>query len=92
MKQSAKQSDNVIMHSLIAHRSACPITPQVRGNLLEDSQAQELSGGGLRAKAISEDSVELEWTTTTEGNTEGYVVRRRKARGDDWEIITDYNR
>lgn len=65
---------------------------EVSGNLLEDSQAQELSGGGLRAKALSEDEVELEWTTTNEGNTEGYVIRRRKARGDDWEVITDYNR
>jgi len=44
---------------------------EVRGNLLEDSQAQELSGGGLRAKAIGEDSVELEWSTTGEANTEG---------------------
>eukprot|EP00520_Triparma_pacifica_P004474 CAMPEP_0118665278 /NCGR_PEP_ID=MMETSP0785-20121206/18529_1 /TAXON_ID=91992 /ORGANISM="Bolidomonas pacifica, Strain CCMP 1866" /LENGTH=261 /DNA_ID=CAMNT_0006559377 /DNA_START=66 /DNA_END=848 /DNA_ORIENTATION=+ len=90
--EDEKKIKQLVKEKAEARRKRALQEQEVRGNLLEDSQAQELSGGGLRAKAISEDSVELEWTTTTEGNTEGYVVRRRKARGDDWEIITDYNR
>merc|ERR1740121_2154066 len=40
----------------------------VSGNLLMDSQAQELSGSGLNPKII-DGNVELEWVTSTEVDT-----------------------
>ena len=61
----------------------------VSGALLMDSQAQELSGGGLRSKII-DGEVELEWATSSEANTKGFVVKRRPARTEDFEVIASY--
>jgi hypothetical protein len=57
----------------------------VSGNLLVDSQAQELSGGGLGTKVIGTD-VEISWTTGKEGNTKGFIIKRRPAKTDDSEF------
>jgi hypothetical protein len=54
----------------------------VSGNLLVDSQAQELSGGGLRTKVIGTD-VSISWATNKEGNTKGFIIKRRPAKTDD---------
>ena len=62
---------------------------EVRGNLAVDSQAQELSGGGLNFKIIG-DEVELEWATTSEKDTAGFRVQRRPAKTNDWETIASY--
>ena len=62
---------------------------QVSGALLMDSQAQELSGGGLRSKVIGED-VELTWATSREANTKGFVLKRRRAKTDDFQVIASY--
>merc|ERR1712238_81185 len=59
------------------------------GNLYYDSQSQELGGAGLNSKIIDGD-VELEWVTRKETNTAGYVLRRRAAKTEDFEIIADY--
>lgn len=61
----------------------------VSGNLYLDSQAQELSGTGLKAKIIDED-VELEWATKTETDTKGFVVKRRAAKTNDFVTIASY--
>jgi len=61
----------------------------VSGALLMDSQAQELSGGGLRSKVI-DGEVELEWATSSEANTKGFLVKRRPARTEDFEVIASY--
>jgi hypothetical protein len=61
----------------------------VSGALLMDSQAQELSGGGLRSKIINGE-VELEWATSSEANTKGFVVKRRPARTEEFEVIASY--
>lgn len=61
----------------------------VSGALLVDSQAQELSGGGLRSKIINGE-VELEWATSSEANTKGFVVKRRPARTEEFEVIASY--
>jgi len=61
----------------------------VRGALLMDSQAQELSGGGLRAKVI-DGEVELTWATSSETSTKGFLVKRRPARTEDFEVIASY--
>ena len=75
-----------------AERRAKDDEKEVRGKLLEDSVGQELSGGGLKAKAIAEDQVELEWSTSAEANTAGYVIKRRMSKQEDWDIISDYRR
>jgi hypothetical protein len=64
----------------------------VSGALLMDSQAQELSGGGLRAKVIDGSDVELTWATSSERSTKGFLVKRRPARTDDsaFEVIATY--
>lgn len=61
----------------------------VSGALLMDSQAQELSGGGLRTKII-DGEVELEWATSSEANTLGFLVKRRPARTEGFEVIASY--
>jgi hypothetical protein len=63
----------------------------VSGNLLVDSQAQELSGGGLGTKVIGTD-VELSWTTGKEGNTKGFIIKRRPAKTDDesFEVLVSF--
>ena len=62
----------------------------VRGNLLVDSQAGELSGTGLRGKIIDGNSVELEWATAREASTKGYLIKRRAAKTPDFETIASY--
>lgn len=61
----------------------------VSGNLYLDSQAQELSGTGLNYKVRGTD-VELEWATKTEKGTAGFVVKRRAAKTEDFEVIESY--
>jgi len=61
----------------------------VSGNLLMDSQAQELSGSGLNPKIV-DGNVELEWETSTEDDTAGFIVKRRQAKTDDFEPIASY--
>lgn len=61
----------------------------VSGNLYFDSQAQELSGTGLKGKIIDGD-VELEWATRSEKDTRGFVVKRRPAKTSEFEPIASY--
>lgn len=61
----------------------------VSGALLMDSQAQELSGGGLRAKII-DGEVELSWATSSEVSTKGFLIKRRPARTEEFEVIASY--
>lgn len=61
----------------------------VSGALLMDSQAQELSGSGLRTKVVGGD-VELEWATSSEANTKGFLIKRRPARTEGFQVIASY--
>ena len=61
----------------------------VSGALLMDSQAQELSGGGLRTKVI-DGEIELEWTTSSELSTKGFMIKRRPARTEEFSVIASY--
>ena len=63
---------------------------EVSGNLLMDSQAQELSGTGLRGKIVDGNSVELEWATASEKFTDGFILKRRAAKTNDFEVIASY--
>jgi len=62
---------------------------KVTGNLYFDSQAQELSGTGLKCKVI-DGAVELEWATKMEKDCAGFVVKRRPAKTDDFTTIQSY--
>ena len=61
----------------------------VSGNLYFDSQAQELSGTGLNYKVIDGD-VELEWATSEESSTKGFVVKRRPAKTTEFQTIASF--
>lgn len=62
----------------------------VSGALLMDSQAQELSGGGLQTKVVSDNEIELSWSTNSEASTKGFAIKRRQARTEDFETIVSY--
>jgi hypothetical protein len=61
----------------------------VSGNLYLDSQAQELSGTGLNSKVMGQD-VELEWATSSETNTKGFIIKRRPAKTNDFRTIASF--
>lgn len=63
---------------------------EVSGSLLMDSQAQELSGTGLRSKIFDGNCVELEWATATEKLTDGFEIKRRPAKTNDFQVIASY--
>jgi len=62
----------------------------VSGALSIDSQAQELSGTGLRFKVINGNDVELEWATDSESSTKGFAVKRREAKTDGYVELASY--
>jgi hypothetical protein len=62
---------------------------QVSGNLYFDSQAQELSGTGLKSKVIDGD-VELEWGTKSEMDCAGFIIKRRPAKTENFSVIETY--
>lgn len=57
---------------------------------IRDSTVQELSGSGLRGTVVDGDSVELEWSTSSETNTNGYIVKRRPAKTEDFAVLASY--
>jgi len=61
----------------------------VSGNLYLDSQAQEISGTGLKTKIV-DGAVELEWATKSEKDTKGFVVKRRPAKTEVFTTIATY--
>ena len=63
----------------------------VSGNLYLDSQAQELSGTGLKYKVVDATSVELEWATKAETNTKGIIIKRRPAKTQDFDTIASFD-
>lgn len=42
-----------------------------------DPQAAETAGGGLKSKTLSEEEVELRWSTGDETGNAGFIVQRR---------------
>mmetsp|Transcript_15149 Transcript_15149/g.46231 ORF Transcript_15149/g.46231 Transcript_15149/m.46231 type:complete len:277 (-) Transcript_15149:723-1553(-) len=56
-----------------------------------DPQAAELgAGGGLKSKIISEDEVELKWSTGNEEGNAGFIVQRRKGGSDSFEDLATF--
>jgi len=62
---------------------------ELSGTLYFDSQSQELGGAGLNSKIIDGD-VELTWVTKKETNTQGYILKRRAAKTEDFVTVADY--
>jgi len=87
--EDEEQIRQVMKEKAEARRKRQEQEKQVSGALLVDSQAQELSGGGLRSKIIDGD-VELEWATSSEANTKGFMIKRRPARTEEFEVIASF--
>jgi hypothetical protein len=88
------ESDENKIRSLMRERTEARRKRQeqerdVSGTLFRDSQAQELSGTGLSYKILDGD-VELQWGTRTEINTQGFIVKRRAAKTNDYSILASY--
>mmetsp|Transcript_19169 Transcript_19169/g.27285 ORF Transcript_19169/g.27285 Transcript_19169/m.27285 type:complete len:277 (-) Transcript_19169:75-905(-) len=88
------QQDEEKIRQLITERKRVRDTRKeqersVTGNLYYDSQAQELSGTGLKSKII-DGNVELRWSTKSESNSKGFIVRRRAVKTTDFKDIASY--
>jgi len=59
------------------------------GSLATDPQAQELAGVGLKYKSLG-DELLLTWSTGSEPRNQGFVVRKRKGKTDEWVKVADY--
>lgn len=56
-----------------------------------DPQAAELSGeGGLSSRVISEEEIELKWSTGDETGNVGFMVQRRPGGSQAWTDIAKY--
>lgn len=87
--EDEKEIRKVMRDKAEARRKRKEQETQVQGSLLRDSAFQELSGTGLKYKVIDGD-VELEWTTGEESNTQGFIVKRRPAKTDEFEVLASY--
>jgi len=88
-EEDEKKIRTIMAEKASARRKRQEQERTVSGALLMDSQAQELSGVGLRSKVIGQD-VELTWATSREANTEGFVLKRRAAKTEEFEVLADY--
>jgi hypothetical protein len=88
-KEDEMKIKQVMADKAVARRKRQEQATKVSGALLNDSQAQELSGGGLKTKCFDQ-QVELEWATSSEISTEGFIVKRRPARTEDFTVIASY--
>lgn len=60
-------------------------------SMLIDPQAAELgAGGGLKSKVLSEEEIELRWSTQDEVNNAGFVVQRRRGGQPDFVDLASY--
>merc|ERR1712224_36021 len=51
---------------------------------------QELSGTGIRAKVLDENSVELTWSTGSEESTDGFAIKRRMGKTENFVTLASY--
>jgi len=90
-KEDEEKIRSMVKNKAEARRRRQLEEQDVRGALLNDSQAQELSGAGLRSKILDGNTVELEWATERETSTLGFIVKRRTAKMPDYEVIGSYD-
>lgn len=79
-----------VLEKTVARRKRQEQERQVSGALLTDSQAQELSGTGLNYKVLSSEEIELEWATSSEANTKGFIIKRRAAKTNEFQTLVSY--
>jgi hypothetical protein len=89
-EQDETKIKQMMLEKQAARRKRQEQEKTVSGALLVDSQAQELSGGGLRSKVLSNTEIELEWATNSEVSTKGFLIKRRPARTEEFEVIASY--
>jgi len=59
--------------------------------MLIDPQAAELgAGGGLKSKVLSEEEVELRWSTGDETGNAGFIIQRRKGGSNAFEDLESF--
>ncbi|CAB9511617.1 expressed unknown protein [Seminavis robusta] len=87
-EEDEKQIRQLMAEKAAARRKRQEQERTVSGALLMDSQAQELSGGGLKPKIIGED-IQLEWATSREANTKCFKLKRRAAKTNDFQTIAE---
>jgi hypothetical protein len=88
-EEDEKKIYQTMKEKAMARRKRQEEQQNVSGNLYLDSQAQELSGTGLNSKVMGMD-VELEWATSSETNTKGFLVKRRPAKTNDFQTIASF--
>ena len=88
-EQDEKEIYQTMKDKAMARRKRQEQQRNVSGNLYLDSQAQELSGTGLNSKIMGVD-VELEWATSAETNTKGFIIKRRPAKTNDFRTIASF--
>jgi len=73
-------------------RKARSAANAVRGDsMLLDPQAAELGGGGgLTSKVLSEDEIELRWSTADEAGNAGFIVQRRPGGQPEFSDLESY--
>merc|ERR1711924_435460 len=52
-----------------------------------DAASSELTGLGLKAKVLSEDEVELTWSTDDEEANRGFLIERKAVGYSDWDEV-----
>merc|ERR1719440_2046810 len=62
-------------------------------SMLIDPQAAELgAGGGLKSKTLSEEEVQLRWSTQDEVGNAGFIVQRRRGGVEEFEDLETFER
>ena len=70
----------------LEHLHGCPATECFP----RDTRPQLGAGGGLKSKVLSEEEVELRWSTQDEVGNMGFIVQRRKGGTPDFEALVTY--
>jgi len=87
------REDEAAIRKQVAARTAARRKRQIEdqtvaGALLQDSQAQELSGVGINYKVVENEGVELEWATSSEIDTNGFILKRRNQGQAATDFVT----
>mmetsp|Transcript_29028 Transcript_29028/g.41049 ORF Transcript_29028/g.41049 Transcript_29028/m.41049 type:complete len:278 (-) Transcript_29028:146-979(-) len=89
-EEDEKEIRQIMKEKAAARRKREEQERSVSGNLYFDSQSQELSGTGLKTKIMGGGDIELEWATSQEKSTKGFIVKRRPAKTSEFQVIASY--
>jgi len=75
----------------LARKQRAAAAAQAQDGISMDPQAAELSGtGGLTSKVLSEDEVELRWSTGDEEGNAGFIVQRRQGGSNTFQDLESF--